>query len=467
MVKLTMRTWLLMAGAAAFLTSPAIAAGPAACRPVAKAAATRTVEAAPKRTVSAEPKTVLNAEHVFGNAGAPLVRPVGYNSVCAPSECAPADCAPAECAPFGCDDVTCDGYGCGDDSCGFFGRDMDDPWTLQGATGIESVNFGGWTQFGYTNKSTGQFNSSPNRLNLHQQWFYLEKEADGSEGLDWGFRADLMYGIDADDTQAFGNHPGRYDYLNGWDHGQYGWALPQLYGEVAYKDVSIIAGHFYTLLGYEVVTAPDNFFYSHAFTMYNSEAFTHTGVLATYAASDNVELYGGWTLGWDTGFDQLDGGSNFLGGASVSLLDDVTVTYILTVGDLGLIGDGYTHSIVADVALTDKLNYVLQSDLVSTTNPVGTATGTNYDTIGVNQYLIYTVNDHLGVGSRFEWWKSDGTSYYEMTYGVNVKPHANLVIRPEVRYQWAPAAQGPNAKNPAGLPVYGGVIFGIDTILTF
>lgn len=316
-------------------------------------------------------------------------------------------------------------------------------------------------------KSTGQFNSSPNRLNLHQQWFYLEKEADGSEGLDWGFRADLMYGIDADDTQAFGNHPGRYDYLNGWDHGQYGWALPQLYGEVAYKDVSIIAGHFYTLLGYEVVTAPDNFFYSHAFTMYNSEAFTHTGVLATYAASDNVELYGGWTLGWDTGFDQLDGGSNFLGGASVSLLDDVTVTYILTVGDLGLIGDGYTHSIVADIALTDKLNYVLQSDLVSTTNPVGTPTGTNYDTIGVNQYLIYTVNDHLGVGSRMEWWKADGTSYYEMTYGVNVKPHANLVIRPEVRYQWAPAAEGPGAKNPAGLPVYGGVIFGIDTILTF
>src|SRR5690606_21833194 len=124
--------------------------------------------------------------------------------------------------------------------------------------------------------------------------------------------------------------PGHWDYLNGWDHGYYGWAMPQLYAEVAYGDLSVIAGHFYTLLGYEVVPATGNFFYSHAFTMYNSEAFTHTGVLATYSASDNLTLYGGWTLGWDTGFNQFGGGSSFLGGASVGITDDATITYILT-----------------------------------------------------------------------------------------------------------------------------------------
>ncbi len=48
--------------------------------------------------------------------------------------------------------------------------------------------------------------------------------------------------------------------------------------------------------------------------MFNSEPFTHTGVLGTYTGNDDVTLYGGWTLGWDTGFDQFDGGSNFLGG---------------------------------------------------------------------------------------------------------------------------------------------------------
>ena len=95
----------------------------------------------------------------------------------------------------------------------------------------------------------------------------------------FGFRADLMYGQDADDTQAFGNPPGTWDYLNGFDEGAgYGWAIPQLYGEVALGEhVTVKAGHFYTLVGYEVVTAPDNFFFSHAMTMFNSEPFTHTG----------------------------------------------------------------------------------------------------------------------------------------------------------------------------------------------
>ena len=146
----------------------------------------------------------------------------------------------------------------------------------------------------------------------------------------------MMYGIDANDTQAFGNPNGSWDFDNGFDHGSYGWAIPQAYFEVALGDsLSIKAGHFYTLVGYEVVTAPDNFFYSHAMTMYNSEPFTHTGVLATAGMGDNVTLYGGWTLGWDTGFDQLNNGSSFLGGVGLTLTDDAAVTYIATAGNFG------------------------------------------------------------------------------------------------------------------------------------
>ena len=73
----------------------------------------------------------------------------------------------------------------------------------------------------------------------------------------------------------------------------------------SHGDWSIKGGHFYTLLGYEVVTAPDNFFYSHAFTMYLSEAFTHTGALVTYEGLPDTTVYAGWTAGWDTGFDQF------------------------------------------------------------------------------------------------------------------------------------------------------------------
>lgn len=351
---------------------------------------------------------------------------------------------------LGCD--SCDGCGSG---CGLGGFDLGSK--LFGDD--SAIDVGGWMQFGYTSASTGLFNSDPDKFNAHQLWLYTEKVADGSNGFDWGFRFDMMYGTDAGDTQSFGNNNGNWDFDGAdpgfWaNHGIYGWAIPQLYAEVAMGDLSIKAGHFYTLLGYEVVTAPDNFFFSHAFTMYNSEAFTHTGVLATYNVSDNVTAYGGWTLGWDTGFDQNNQGNSFLGGTSVGLGDDLTVTYILTAGNLGANGEGYTHSIVADYAVTEKLNYVVQSDLVNFTD-------TDTDTIGLNQYLIYSINDMIGVGGRYEWWKTNGSSVNALTAGVNVKPTDNLILRPEVRHQWTSDA------NPAGLPVAEDTIFGIDAILTF
>ena len=46
-----------------------------------------------------------------------------------------------------------------------------------------------------------------------------------------------------------------------------------------YNDWKIKLGHFYTPIGYEVVPANGNFFYTHAYTMQYGEPFTHTGVL--------------------------------------------------------------------------------------------------------------------------------------------------------------------------------------------
>ena len=195
--------------------------------------------------------------------------------------------------------------------------------------------------------------------------------------------------------------------------------------------------------------------------MFNSEPFTHTGMLATYSGFDNVDLYAGWTMGWDTGFDQAFGGSNWLGGFSTQLTENIGFTYISTAGNFGTRSqgeDGYSHSLVFDVTLTNRLNYVLQSDLVGYDDTA--AQGAN-DQVGINQYLFYTLNDAWAFGSRMEWWKSDGQSYYEITYGMNYRPHANVVIRPEVRHDWTPTDGGyvdgtDNATT-----------FGIDCILTF
>ena len=195
---------------------------------------------------------------------------------------------------------------------------------------------GGWLQAGYTNKSDGVLNTRPDALNVHQAWLFIEKVADGSDGLDWGARVDAMYGLDGENTQAYGN-PNRntWDFQNSFDHGQFHNALPQAYGVLAYDKLSVKIGHFYTPAGYEVVPANGNFFFSHALAWNFTEPFTHTGALGTYTASDDVTLYGGWVAGWDTGFTQNNGGSAFIGGATVKVLDDVSVGYITTLGNLG------------------------------------------------------------------------------------------------------------------------------------
>ncbi len=367
-------------------------------------------------------------------------------------------------APGGCDSCGGCSGGCG---LGLCDCSLGDAWTLQSVlcgSCEPTINIGGWLSAGYHSESNDLFNSRPDELALHQGWLYAEKVATSERPF--GFRADIMYGIDADDTQAFGNNPGEWDFDNGLDFGAYGWAIPQLYGEVMLTDKwSVKAGHFYTLVGYEVVTAPDNFFYSHAITMYNSEPFTHTGAVATGTLTDNLTVYAGWTLGWDTGFDQFGDGSSWLGGFSYAPNDDFTFTYISTAGDFGARGDdAYSHSLVFDMTLTENFNWVVQSDLVR-------VDATGEDNVGINQYFLYTVSDCLGLGARMEWWKADNItgyaphgavlpadgsfSYYAATFGANIRPHANFIVRPEVRIDWSPAAD------------YDESYFGVDAIFTF
>ena len=347
---------------------------------------------------------------------------------------------------------SCDG-GCG----GLFGLCTNGFSFRDAVLGEDSwLDIGGWTQIGYHNNSTaigtaGAYNNAPGRLRLHQQWLYMGHQADGSNGLDFGFQFDMLYGIAAQDTQAFGNNPGNWDFQSGLDNGIYGWAFPQLYGEVAIGDLSVKIGKFYTIIGYEVVQATGNFFYSRAFTTYNTEPFTHTGALATYQLNDAVTVYGGWTAGWDTGFDQVNQGSSFLGGIGLQLTDAINFTYATSAGNFGARSggaDGYMHSLVFNVSLTENLNYILQSDMLRIRD-------TGEDDIGINQYLIWSVNDRLGIGGRTEWWKDEGVSHYSATGGFNIRPCADIVVRPEIRQNWVP-----------GLGV-DETIFGVDTIVTY
>jgi hypothetical protein len=383
----------------------------------------------------------------------------------------------------GCDSGCCDsgccnngGGNCLGDCC------LGDAWTLSSCLTpgcCDAPTYGGWLSMGYytdherlsnTDGDERSFNDLPDRLNLDQAWFYVERAAEADCGCGYGYRFDMMYGAQGHTAQAFGNDGGTWDVT--WDHGPYEWAIPQAYGEVAFGDWKVKVGHFFTPAGYEVVPATGNFFYSHSLTHYNSEPFTHTGVLGTYSANDCLTLYTGWALGWDTGYDQFGSGNIFLGGFGQKLSDNVNFTYITTAGNFGWRSgdeDGWSQHVVTIFDLSSCWQYVLQHDYVVTNGTLADSAYENEDK-GITNYLFYTINDCWKLGGRAEWWKSnnvvlgDDISFYEIAGGINYKPHANVVVRPELRYDWTPAADVVNADQGVR---YNNTWFGIDAIFTF
>lgn len=363
----------------------------------------------------------------------------------------------------GCEKAT---KGCGDPC-------YMDPWELVPRT-CRGFKAGGWIQMGYhTEGANGigvaapalvrpAFNNYPNTFQMQQAWVYAEKAAETyGHGWDWGYRFDYVYGTDGQDAQSIGSAPGNWDTT--WDAGvAYGHALPQLYAEVAYNDLSVKVGRFFTIAGYESVMAPQNFFYSHSAT-FLIEPFAHTGFVAEWDYSDSVTFYGGWTWGWDTGFER-NGGDALLAGVSLQLTDALTFAYYTSMGDYafaaqqGSDSDGYFHSILLDLSVTDRLTYVLQTDYLDNAlyttifaAPVGPM-------ISVNQYLFYELNDRWALGARFDWVRADGTQveFINMTVGANWRPHPNVVIRPELRV---------DDFDVPGLQ--DSTTFGIDAIFTF
>ncbi len=390
----------------------------------------------------------------YADSPAPVVSQASleeYSSV-VPASCGCSDAPISECCDTGCD-VSCD-TGC-DSGCDGLG--------LGGGGLLSDIDVGGWLSLGYHSYNNTLFNAHEDSIRLHQAWLYAEKVADGSCGLGFGGRIDYLYGVDAQDTQAFGIDNSHWD--NNWDHGIYGHAIPQLYGEVAFGDVSVIAGHFYTLIGYEVVGAPGNFFYSHSYTMYNSEPFTHTGVLATYSYNDATTLYGGWVMGWDSGFE--DNGDAFLGGYSFDLNDCFNVTNQYVVGRFGEGAAnevGFMTSSIFTSKLTDNMTHIFWVDYLDT--DTGANRAVERETLDVNNYLLVTLSDTLTWGNRLEWYNIDDQAgghndVYQFTTGLNVGLTDNLLFRPEVRWDWDKDGVIGNALGQSQ------TTFGGDVVLTF
>lgn len=417
----------------------------------------------------------------------------------APAEPAPSGSArssPAPAAEPGTPQGAC-GNGCGeangcdeDEGCAEKNKcrwchcgELGDPWTLPQPCCLKhlGINVSGWMQGGLYTNAHGAPNNGPlgfnnlTNFNLHQLWLYAERKTDAeTHGWDLGGRVDYVFGVDGPDTQAFGDQS--WDF--GWNSSRdYGSAIPQLYAELAFGNWTIKGGRFYTPHGYEVVPATGNFFYSHSYMMFYAEPFTHTGFVATYKFCDHLSAFGGWVDGWDSGWANRNGADLFLGGVNLTLSDRASVAWSFTAGNwgtgaIGNAGDIFFHSLLFTYKLNDKWTYVFQHDLASNTGVVPGGT----EWYGIAQYLIYQINDCWSAGGRIEWFRDDDGvrvappgkpgSYYEATLGLNYKPHANLLVRPEIRWDWfdgTPGGARPYNNGLADSQFSGG----FDVIFTF
>ncbi|MDF1584620.1 MAG: porin [Methyloprofundus sp.] len=312
------------------------------------------------------------------------------------------------------------------------------------------IEVGMWASAGVTGNSNGNtnapvlFNDRVNEFMFNELNFYIER-AVNTEGDSWdvGGRMDFMYGTDARFTQASG-------WDNKWNKhnkgGYYDIAMPQLYVEVFApigNGITAKLGHFYTSIGNEVVTAPDNFFYSHAYTMLYAEPFTHTGATFSYNIDNNFSVNAGAVIGWDN-MTENAGAWSFLGGGSWTSDDQassVTVQLISGEADDTEKSNRTMYSLVATHDFTDKLHYLFQHDFGTQQDVNGN--GVNW--FGVNQYVTYDINDEVAIGVRAEWFNdvdsarvsNIGANYFAASIGVNYSPISWFKVRPEIRYDWA------------------------------
>ncbi|WP_292966542.1 porin [Nitrosomonas sp.] len=317
------------------------------------------------------------------------------------------------------------------------------------------LKLGGWVETGVSGNPREprdrsnypvSFNDKANRVRLHQVYGYIEKEMDTSgDTWDIGMRADLLYGTDAKfsattnfDTTILGDTP------------KHQLVFPQLYASLYApigNGVSLTIGHFYTLIGYESVMSPNNFFFSHAYTMRYGEPFTHMGMLLSYPVNSNLTVKSGVVTGWDSLSRHIP---NYLGSVNYVTDDGKTnLAVALITGDARTTELHENHnrtmySVVMEHHFSERLRYVFQHDFAIEAKTAESPSAAWY---GINQYLLYDISNRLGAGLRFEWFHDKNGSrvmvdgkdqdFIGVTAGLNYKPIAGLTLRSEVRYDVA------------------------------
>lgn len=379
-----------------------------------------------------------------------------------------------------------------------------DPWRMPQPCALQNagIMLGGWIQQGVTVNSRNPAdgfngpvvtNDLDSEYQMHQLWLYAVKPVNtGGDGWDIGGRVDMMYGTDG----RFGANFGLEDRINGIE--RYGIVIPQAYVEVAYNNLSVKLGHFAGLLDYEVVPSPGNPLYSLSYGYAYGVPQLVTGALADYKFTDQFSAQFAVHRGWMM-FEDANSAWDIMAGFKWQNYDNTSsLAWSFSSGpqdpgfsaDFGAPGDQerFVYSLVYQQQLTERLRYVLVHNLGLENNGAPPAGAADAEWYGLNNYFLYKINPCLGVNVRFEWFRDDDGArvggagniglpawagrgfagdFFNVTAGINWRPHTNVIVRPEVRWDWFDGPAG-----PTGLPFDAGAsddqfTLATDVIITY
>jgi len=275
-----------------------------------------------------------------------------------------------------------------------------------------------------------------NSFTLNDAFLYVARQ---KEDEPLGFVMDFDFGKTAEvvgSVTRWSNNPDNTESTNSFE-------LRDAY--LTYKvpvgdGITLKAGKFVTLLGYEVLKTHSSFNPNISNSMLFGYAipFTHTGLLANVPLGGMFSLDIGVVNGWDNPVDNNDGKSLLAGIA----FNPVEMFSLYVSGTYGPEQNDNGHSkrgvvtAVGTLKATKELTFVVDADYGNETDLVPSGPDLkSADWYGVAGYAIYQVNDKLSLNFRAEGFADpDGvrTAFQEPGFGPGVTAWE---VTPTVAYQ--------------------------------
>jgi hypothetical protein len=228
----------------------------------------------------------------------------------------------------------------------------------------------------------------------------------------------------------------------------------QAFLQYATGPLTVIAGKFLTLAGAEVINPTLNTNFSRSILFFDSEPLTHTGVRATWAVNDTLNLIAGVNNGWNVTSTDYGSKTGEVGAAWTpnKIFSLTAQAYFGKSGSYTAFDTDRTLiDVVATYNATSALTFVLNADWDQQDDAVVNGLGGTSSATwgGIAGYVNYAFNDQWRVSTRIEYFDDkDGFAtgvdqhLWEGTVTFGYAPTKSFELRAEFRYD---SAQDPNA----------------------